>query len=181
MNITSASLVRTLAAPARPSRDSSDTWGMKVPSQAFDMPRICIWRGSAASRGLNGAVAAEKPADDRSDPWARVAEEDGEGITGGDGILSVLTDPNVPPTRHHVRVAVREDDHVPRDELDLLLAHDASVTTTFGQDVVGDQVLCGRHDPRRELPGRHGLGAPGLRRLDRVKVGAIQADNTQQV
>src|SRR2546427_1495635 len=25
------------------------------------------------------AVAPEKPADDRSDPWARVAEEDGEG------------------------------------------------------------------------------------------------------
>src|SRR5437867_3368906 len=97
MNIASASLVRTLAAPARPSRDSSATWRTKVPSQALD--------------------------------W--------------------------------------------------FLADDAPIAAAFDQDVVGNQVLGSGHDPRRELRGRHCLGAPGLRRFDCVEVGGVEADDAQ--
>ena len=80
-----------------------------------------------------------------------------------------------------MRVAVGKDDHVARDELHLFLADQAAVAAAFGQDVVRDQVLGGGHDPGRELLGGHGLDAPRLRRLDRVEVGAIEADDTQQV
>ncbi|MBA3659809.1 MAG: hypothetical protein H0W67_09450 [Gemmatimonadales bacterium] len=47
--------------------------------------------------------------------------------------------------------------------------------------MVRDQVLRGRHDPGREFARRYCLDPPGIRRLDRVEVGAIEANNPQQV
>ena len=97
MNISSASRVRTLSAPARPRRDSSVSWRVKVSSQAFDMPRMCIRRGSAASRGLNGRRS--QPRNPQTNDAVRgpcVAEDDGVGIAGGG-------DGAAPPARAHPR------------------------------------------------------------------------------
>ena len=68
-----------------------------------------------------------------------------------------------------------------RPALDQLVADHAPITATAGHDVIRDQMLRLRHDPRRELPGGHGFDGPGPRRLDRVKIRAIEADNAQQV
>jgi hypothetical protein len=80
-----------------------------------------------------------------------------------------------------VSVAVGKDDYVARDELDLFLADQAPVTAAFRQNVVRDQVLRSRHDPRREFLGGDSLDAPRLRRLDPEKESAIEADNAKQV
>jgi hypothetical protein len=76
---------------------------------------------------------------------------------------------------------VRKDDHVAREELDRFLPDQARVTAAYGQDVIGDQMLCGRQDPWLQLPGRRRLDAPGLCRLNRVEERAVEANHTQQV
>ena len=126
------------------------------------------------------AVAAEEPADGRHRPGSSVAEDDGVGIAGGGGGVNVRA-ANVSPARQHVSVAVGKDNHVARDQLDWFLPDHTPVTAAFGDDVVRDQVLGTGHDPGRELPGGHCLDAPGVRRLDREKERAIEADHTQQV
>jgi hypothetical protein len=80
-----------------------------------------------------------------------------------------------------VGIPVGEDEYVPRQQLDLVLAQHAAITAAFGQDVVRDEVLCIGQDTGRELPGGYGLDAEWPRRLDREEVRAIEADDTQQV
>ena len=127
------------------------------------------------------SVAAEEPADERRIRPPPVAKDDDVRIAGGGGAVHLQTEPEASPARHHVGVAVGKDDHVARDQLDLVLADQATVAAAVGEDVVRDQVLRGRHDPGRELLGGRGLDAPGPRRLDREEEGAIQADDAQQV
>ncbi len=110
-----------------------------------------------------------------------VTEDDRVGITGGGTRVDVRTDPKTAGARHQVRVAVGEDDHVPRRQLDLFLADYAGVASALGQNMVGDEVLGPRHDPRPKLPRGYRLDAPRLRRLDAVEERAVETDDTQQV
>jgi hypothetical protein len=81
-------------------------------------------------------VAAEKPANERCVPSSPIAENDGAGIGGRGTGVHARTDPNVSPARHHVRVAVGEDEDVARGELNLLLADQTPVAAAFCQDAV---------------------------------------------
>jgi hypothetical protein len=80
-----------------------------------------------------------------------------------------------------VRITVREDDDIARDELDLLLPEQSPVAATRGQNVVGDEVLGRRHDAGSQLPGSQRDHAPRLRRLDGEEERAVQPDHTKQV
>jgi hypothetical protein len=76
---------------------------------------------------------------------------------------------------------MRKDDHIAREHLDRILADQPDVAMTPGENVIGDQVLCGREDLGLQLLGRRRFYDPGLRRLDRVEEGAIEADHSQKV
>ncbi len=154
----------------------------KVPSQALDMPRIWIWRGSAAEQGIEGAeVAAEEAADKGGTAGPGVAEHDGVGVAVGGGAVDVRADADAPATRHKVRIAMGEDDHVAGGKLHLFLADEPGVAAALDEDVVGDKVLCRWKDAGRELARRQGLDAPWINGLDGVEVGPVEAYDAQQV
>jgi hypothetical protein len=57
----------------------------------------------------------------------------------------------------------------------------SSHSIAAGENVVGDQVLCARKDPRLQLLGWRRLHHPRLRRLHRVEERAVESDHTQQI
>ena len=128
------------------------------------------------------AVAAEEPADERRAAAAlrRRARRCGD---SGRGRRCARPDRPGRPRPLDITCASPWGKTItsPGGQLDLFLAEQAPVAAALGQDVVRDQVLRRGHDPGRELPGGGGLDAPGLRRLDREEVGAIEADDAQQV
>jgi len=84
-------------------------------------------------------------------------------------------------TRHHVWIALREDDNVAGQHLDRLFSHQPDVAVTCGENVVGNEVLGARQDLRPQLPGVGRLYDPRLRRLDRIEVGAVQSYHPEQI
>ena len=174
--------VRTVSAPGRPSRLSSMTWRGKVPSQALDMPRMWIWRGSAASRGLKGRRSQPRKPQTKEAP--RGPESPSKTVWGYRSAEELWTSgpsADAPATRHKVCVTMGEDDHVTGSELHLLLADEPGVAAALGEDVVRDEVLRRGQDTGREFARSQGFDAPGLNGLDGVEVGAVEAYDAQQI
>src|SRR5262245_16998962 len=110
-----------------------------------------------------------------------VTEEDRLGIAGRGCAVHLRSGSKATRARHDMRVSMGKDQHVASNELDLILAAYPPVAPTFGQDVVGDQVLCCGEDSGCQLAGRRCIDTPGLRGLDPEEVRAVEADHAEQI
>lgn len=124
-------------------------------------------------------VAAQEAAHDRGAP-RRISEQE-DVVALGSVAGDAGNGSHAGRAGHHVRVSVREDDHVSRSKLDLALIGESAEAAAPGDNVIRDEMLSAREDAGRELVGPDHLDAPGRGGLDGVEECAVQANHAEEV
>ena len=109
------------------------------------------------------SVAGQEAADELGALAPATIRADGDGELGARESVGVHAGmaAHTGRARHHVGIALREDDHVAGFEAQGRLADQAAPARAGRQDVIVDDVLGAGHDVRRDLQRGRRLGDPG--------------------